>query len=206
MGSGRWLIYCSFFWDYFLAVRQKRCRTSSTSWGCCGAIVVGTKPVCSEMFWSCGRFPAKWDVVGLEILCLHCGFYMKQLYISKKFVFESESSPQSCFDFFSKFLFFWCHKVCIWSKRPTILDLWWLLGTEEGMNFLRRAQVMYHQRPQAVKDVCEERCENNYTMTMPLDRKAFWRSWGCSTAVVFCFESSIAPIRSGCIFMEWKGA
>ena len=37
---------------------------------------------------------------------------------------------------------------------------------EEGMNFLRRAQVMYHHRPDAVKEVCEERCENNYTMTM----------------------------------------
>lgn len=38
--------------------------------------------------------------------------------------------------------------------------------SQEGMNFLRRAQVMYHHRPQAVKEQCEERCENNYTMTM----------------------------------------
>lgn len=27
---------------------------------------------------------------------------------------------------------------------------------------------MYHQRPDAVRESCEERCENNYTMTMPL--------------------------------------
>ena len=39
---------------------------------------------------------------------------------------------------------------------------------EEGMNFLRRAQVMYQKRPQAVRDQCEDRCENNYTMTMRL--------------------------------------
>ena len=42
-------------------------------------------------------------------------------------------------------------------------------ATEEGMNFLRRAQVMYMRRPQSVRDAFEERCENNYTMTMPLD-------------------------------------
>ena len=62
------------------------------------------------------------------------------------------------------------------------------------MNFLRRAQVMYHQRPQAVKDVCEERCENNYTMTMPLDRSFthFKEILLLVKLRMLCFESSIA--------------
>ena len=50
------------------------------------------------------------------------------------------------------------------------------LFDQEGMNFLRRAQVMYTWRPQAVRDACEARCENNYTMTMSLGIRPSMRS------------------------------
>lgn len=39
-------------------------------------------------------------------------------------------------------------------------------GFREGMNFLRRAQIMFLNRPQAVRDQQEQRAEDNYTLTM----------------------------------------
>lgn len=36
----------------------------------------------------------------------------------------------------------------------------------EGMNFLRRAQIMYLHRPQEVIDTCDASANNNYTLTM----------------------------------------
>lgn len=69
-------------------------------------------------------------------------------------------------------------------------------GHKEGMNFLRRAQVMYHQRPQAVKDVCEERCENNYTMTMFYLAQAYGALQKPALSARFCAETMSRQLES----------
>ena len=86
------------------------------------------------------------------------------------------SAAIACQDVFNQLGMLWCnrggHKAgmlsFISSPSPLVMLDGHVSSAEEGMNFLRRAQVMYVRRPQHVRDVCEERCENNYTMTMSL--------------------------------------
>ncbi|CAK8998388.1 unnamed protein product [Durusdinium trenchii] len=67
---------------------------------------------------------------------------------------------------------------------------------QEGMNFLRRAQVMYHQRPDAVRESCEERCENNYTMTMFFLAQAYGALQKPNLSARFCCETMSRQLES----------
>jgi len=69
-------------------------------------------------------------------------------------------------------------------------------GHKEGMNFLRRAQVMYVRRPQHVRDVCEERCENNYTMTMFYLAQAYGALQKPALSARFCAETMSRQLES----------
>ncbi|CAE6920212.1 unnamed protein product [Symbiodinium natans] len=69
-------------------------------------------------------------------------------------------------------------------------------GHKEGMNFLRRAQVMYSRRPQAVRDACEERCENNYTMTMFYLAQAYGALQKPTLSAHFCAETMSRQLES----------
>ncbi|CAK9049214.1 KIF-binding protein (Protein KBP) [Durusdinium trenchii] len=69
-------------------------------------------------------------------------------------------------------------------------------GHKEGMNFLRRAQVMYHQRPDAVRESCEERCENNYTMTMFFLAQAYGALQKPNLSARFCCETMSRQLES----------
>jgi len=59
----------------------------------------------------------------------------------------------------------------------------------EGMNFLRRAQIMYLNRPQAVKDTCEDQAENNYTLTMFYLAQAYGGLKKPGLSARFCAET-----------------
>ncbi|CAE7911230.1 unnamed protein product [Symbiodinium necroappetens] len=69
-------------------------------------------------------------------------------------------------------------------------------GHKEGMNFLRRAQVMYMRRPQHVRDACEERCENNYTMTMFYLAQAYGALQKPALSARFCAETMSRQLES----------
>ncbi|CAJ1422020.1 unnamed protein product, partial [Effrenium voratum] len=69
-------------------------------------------------------------------------------------------------------------------------------GHKEGMNFLRRAQVMYQKRPQAVRDQCEDRCENNYTMTMFFLAQAYGALQKPHLSARFCAETMSRQLES----------
>ena len=78
------------------------------------------------------------------MLCVYINIYYMILYS----FYEAEKQ-----DTFNQLGMLWCNRG----------------GHKEGLNFLRRAQVMYNRRPKAVEEQCPERCENHYTMTMRLE-------------------------------------
>lgn len=55
---------------------------------------------------------------------------------------------------------------------------------------------MYHHRPEAVKEVCEERCENNYTMTMFYLAQAYGALQKPSLSARFCAETMSRQLES----------
>eukprot|EP00931_Biecheleriopsis_adriatica_P104369 TRINITY_DN79050_c0_g1_i1.p1 TRINITY_DN79050_c0_g1~~TRINITY_DN79050_c0_g1_i1.p1 ORF type:complete len:702 (+),score=166.97 TRINITY_DN79050_c0_g1_i1:48-2153(+) len=72
-------------------------------------------------------------------------------------------------------------------------------GHREGMNFLRRAQVMYVNRPQTVREVCEARCENNYTMTMFYLAQAYGALQKPALSARFCAETMSRQLESNSV-------
>jgi hypothetical protein len=59
----------------------------------------------------------------------------------------------------------------------------------EGMNFLRRAQIMFLNRPQAVRDTCDAQAENNYTLTMFYLAQAYGGLKKGGLSARFCAET-----------------
>eukprot|EP00930_Biecheleria_cincta_P004222 TRINITY_DN105120_c0_g1_i1.p1 TRINITY_DN105120_c0_g1~~TRINITY_DN105120_c0_g1_i1.p1 ORF type:complete len:712 (+),score=147.81 TRINITY_DN105120_c0_g1_i1:31-2136(+) len=66
----------------------------------------------------------------------------------------------------------------------------------ESMNFLRRAQIMYVNRPQAVRESCEQRCENNYTLTMFYLAQAYGALQKPALSARFCAETMSRQLES----------
>lgn len=62
-------------------------------------------------------------------------------------------------------------------------------GFSEGMNFLRRAQIMFTKRPQAVKDSIEQRADDNFTLTMFYLAQAYGALQKPALSARFCAET-----------------
>ncbi|CAE7228269.1 KIFBP [Symbiodinium sp. CCMP2592] len=114
------------------------------------------------------------------------------------------SAAIACQDVFNQLGMLWCnrggHKAGMLSFLSSHSLLVMLDGhmssAQEGMNFLRRAQVMYMRRPQHVRDVCEERCENNYTMTMFYLAQAYGALQKPALSARFCAETMSRQLES----------
>jgi len=62
-------------------------------------------------------------------------------------------------------------------------------GHKEGMNYLRRAQIMYEQRPKAVRDEVEQRAADNFTLTMFYLAQAYGALQKPGLSARFCAET-----------------
>lgn len=203
MSSGRWLIYFSFFLG-FLAVWQ-RCRTSSTSWGCCGATAVGTKPVCSENHVGDFLLSGMWQELNFYVCIVDfpCVISRKLNHPHNHALISSRKS-----------FFFGATEFEANGRQYLTCDGCWVL---------RRVWTFYdvpkwcttsgHKQwkmcvKSAVRITTPWRCHLTGRLTH------FWWSWGCFWWSWGCFDCGAflfwifqeAQERSGWIYkMEWKG-
>lgn len=62
-------------------------------------------------------------------------------------------------------------------------------GHAEGMNFLRRAQIMFVNRPQEVRDTCDQQSDNKYTLTIFYLAQAYGGLAKPGLSARFCAET-----------------
>lgn len=62
-------------------------------------------------------------------------------------------------------------------------------GHGQGMNYLRRAQIMFEKRPDSVRQACEQKAADNYTLTMFYLAQAYGALRKPGLSARFCAET-----------------